>query len=300
MIYAYSDHVSGGGLVDVGMIQADHTPTWAVEFNQSIADVYRRNVGDHIIVADVADVDYAALPSVDWLHASPSCINASHAKVDNGEAGSDIHSAHAVVRALRAQRPRFFTLENVWEYRNFQAFRLILNAVADMGYMYDFNHVNMANYGVPQNRWRLFLVASRGLLPTIPKSKPVGWLAAIEDLAPGLKESTFPAWQIAKLAGNKKREFVINGANASSKFSFPIVAPGAPIFTITSNFGKIATRMQIGGKIRMASPRCYARWQTMPDSYALPSDKKLACTIIGNGVPCEFVRRVGVSFNEAT
>ncbi len=288
---------SGGGLVDVGMIQAGHTPTWGVEFEPAIADVYRRNVGDHVIVADVASVDYASLSGVDWLHVSPSCINASRAKSNNGETGTDIRCAGAVVRALKAQQPKFFTLENVWQYRNFESFRLILNAVADMGYMYDFNHINMANYGVPQNRWRLFCVASRGLLPTIPRSKSLGWLSAIEDLVPGLKESAFPAWQIRMLAGNTKKEFAISSANASSEYSFTIVAPGEPIFTITSSFGGRATRMQIGEHVRMASPRCYARWQTLPDNYALPSNKKLACKIIGNGVPCEFIRRVGECLN---
>lgn len=289
---------SGGGLVDTGMMQAGHTPIWAVEFDAAIADVYRRNVGDHVIVADVADVDYSQLPGVDWLHASPSCKHASRANRSGyGETEDDIRCAAAVVRALTAQHPRGFTLENVWEYRNWESFRLILNAMADMGYMYDFNHTNMAAYSVPQNRWRLFLVASRGLLPTIQKSKPTGWLAAIEDLVPDLKESKFSRCQLKSLERNKLEVFAIDGTGGNSGFSPVVVAECDPIFTITASFYKKATRMQIGDRVLAASPRCYARWQTMPDSYNLPTDKNLACEIIGNGVPCEFIRRIGASFN---
>jgi DNA-cytosine methyltransferase len=219
---------SGGGLVDIGAMQAGWQPVWAIEYDPSISDSYRQNIGDHILTADVCDVDYSQLPSVDWLHASPSCVNASRAKAHNGETEGDVRCAEAVVRALQAQQPQFFTLENVWTYRNFESFRMILNAVADLGYFYDFNHLNMANYGVPQNRWRLFLIASRGFLPVLYSSKPTCWLTAVQDLLPELRKSEFPKWQQRKLESNRLAEFVVNGANASSEYSFPIVAPNSP------------------------------------------------------------------------
>jgi site-specific DNA-cytosine methylase len=39
------------------------------------------------------------------------------------------------------------------------------------------------------------------------------------------------------------------------------------------------------------TPRCLARFQTLPDWYKLPTSKKLAGTIIGNGVPVLLIQR---------
>lgn len=289
---------AGGGLFDIGAMRASATPVWAIEYEPAIAEVYRRNVGDHIITADVADVDYSGLLDVDWLHCSPSCKNASDANPNGGETAEDLRSAGAVVTAIRTKRPQFFTLENVWAYRNFQSFRNILNCLGELGYFYDFNHLCMANYGVPQKRWRLVLVASRGLLPTIQPAKATGWKAAIEDLIPGLQETVFPAWQLEKLKNNRLTEFVINGQNSTAEYRYPIIPPHLPIFTITASFRKAATRMQIGGRVLTASRRCLARWQTVPDGYELPANDALAGKIIGNGVPCEFARRLATHLME--
>lgn len=283
---------SGGGLFDIGAMQAGVKPVWAIEYDPAIAEVYRQNIGNHIITADVADVDYSSLANVDWLHVSPSCIWASQANQDAGETPADLRSANAVVNAVRAKRPQFFTLENVWGYRNFESFRNILNCLSELGYMYDFNHLRMDHYGVPQKRWRLVLVASRGLLPHIQKAKGGGWKAAIEDLIPELPETIFPSWQLEKLKNNRLPEFVINGQNSTQEYTISIVPPERPIFTITASFRKAATRMQIDGRVLTASRRCLARWQTMPDSYVLPANNELSGKIIGNGVPCEFARRL--------
>ena len=56
------------------------------------------------------------------LHASPVCTRASVANSGATESQEDIDTAAAVVRALKAQKPQVFTLENVWQYRTFQAF----------------------------------------------------------------------------------------------------------------------------------------------------------------------------------
>jgi len=201
---------SGFGGADVGLMAAGMTPLWGVEYDAAIADVYRRNIGDHIIVADVRTVDYAALPAVDWLHASPSCVRASVANVDATEANEDIEAAQAVVRALQAHKPQVFTLENVWGYRNFAAFRLILDTVGSMGYFYDFEHVNAADMGVPQTRRRLILRATRGLLPPLPAPVPwVGWYEAIADLLPDLPDSKLAPWQIARLPDEVKETVML-------------------------------------------------------------------------------------------
>ncbi len=228
---------TGFGGADVGLMAAGMTPLWGVEYDAAIADVYRQNIGDHVVVADVRMVDYSALPAVDWLHASPSCVRASVANVDATESTEDIEAAQAVVRALQAHKPQVFTLENVWAYRNFAAFRLILDTIGNMGYFYDFEHVNSADFGVPQTRRRLILRATRGLLPPMPQPVPwVGWYEAIADLLPTLPESKLAPWQLARLPEDVRESLLMDGTEMRENGITRIAAE--PSFTIKATHWK--------------------------------------------------------------
>jgi DNA-cytosine methyltransferase len=191
---------SGGGGVEA-LLKDRIDFVHAVEYDAQIANVYRQNHGDHVQVARVEDVDYSTWGQLDYLHASPVCKNASQAKTGGIESDTDIQTALAVVRCLDTTQPRVFTLENVWGYRQFEAFKRICQALDRGGYMWHFEHLNSADFGVPQTRRRLILRAVRdSLLPGWPAPEPwVGWYAAIEDLLPDLPDSQFAPWQLERL-----------------------------------------------------------------------------------------------------
>ena len=317
---------TGFGGADVGLMNSGLSPLWGVEYDASIADVYRQNIGDHVIVSDVRTVDYAALPAVDWLHASPSCVRASVANVDATEANEDIEAAQAVVRALQAHKPQVFTLENVWGYRNFAAFRLILDTIGSMGYFYDFEHVNAADYGVPQTRRRLILRATRGLLPPLPLPVEwVGWYAAIADLLPTLPDSKLAPWQLARLPGYVSAALLVDGKLGSESTNMTTRDGKAPCFTVTTSHNQRDMRALLvsknadkyGDGIRQSfeqaqtiganehgskgitphrvvamTPRCLARFQSFPDWYELPDKRSLAAKGIGNAVPPLLMQRI--------
>ena len=55
-----------------------------------------------------------------------------------------------------------------------------------------------------------------------------------------------------------------------------------------------------GHKIVKITPRCLARFQTVPDSFVLPTSASLACQGIGNGVPCEIMRQMATNLITTT
>lgn len=220
---------SGGEGVGVAMRQCGIVHTGGVEHDDAIANVARRN-GFDVTTADVRNLDVMrSFERPDVFHASPVCKNASTAKADGEESAEDIETADAVCAYLDYFKPNLFTLENVYGYRTFQAFQNICQTLRRNGYAYEYWHLNAADYGVPQTRRRLILVARRdGKRPVKPNPthsetplaffdtlKPwVGWYEAIEDLLDTLPPSKFAKWQLDRLPKDL-RESAIFGNDQS-------------------------------------------------------------------------------------
>lgn len=191
---------SGGEGVGCGARAAGLTHLWGIEYDNDIAEVARDN-GFNVLTANILDVDPVAMERPDLLHASPTCTRASVANANGKEAEIDIETATKTAQFIDVMRPDYFTLENVYPYRKFEAFGIILAALGRNGYWFNFEHLNAADFGVPQTRRRLILWASRvGLLPMMPPPVEwVGWYEAIEDLIPTLPEGKFAPWQLKRL-----------------------------------------------------------------------------------------------------
>lgn len=225
---------SGGGGFDLGAHAAGCT-TLGFELEDKIASVARLNKLD-VMTADVRHVDWSACAGPDYLHASPPCTNASQANQDAGETPLDMELARAVCAALLTWRPPAFSLENVYGYRNFEAFKLIVQTLRSLGYHVGYWHLNAADYGVPQTRQRLILLASRvgrvrvpepthaetrtssqGMLAGMdPYRLPAwnGWYDAIADLVPTLPTTDFADWQWAKLPAELTSMLVAGGGQS--------------------------------------------------------------------------------------
>ncbi len=223
---------SGGELFGVGAQQAGYTHADGYELEPKIAAVAQLN-GFDVRVADVCAVDYAALPTVNHLHASPSCKNASNANQkgvdENGdplprETEQDLACADAVCRAIAAHQGETFTLENVYGYRVFESFDRIRAALSAAGFSYEYWHLNAADYGVPQTRKRLILIARREL-GRIQRPNPthrdggdmfhppwIGWYAAIEDILHTLPPTQPAPWQLARLPKEIRDSMLLSGA----------------------------------------------------------------------------------------
>lgn len=237
----YADLFSGFGGATCGAMAAGLTPLWGIEYDAKIAAVANENLGRHVHLANVLDVDPHTLPRVDVLHASPPCPNFSQAKTNGEETELDKSLARKVVRFIDVLRPRIFTLENVYQYRNSQSWAIIQNNLFDMGYWVSIEHVNAADYGVPQTRQRMIVRAVQGgWIPYLPAAqKWVGWYEAIEDLIPTLPESQFAPWQLKRLPDALKTCMVAQGGFDGN---IAIAKAEQPALTITANTNQTNVR----------------------------------------------------------
>ena len=230
---------SGAGFADVGYKAAGFTPVYALEYIPEIAEVYRLNLGDHIVVGDVRDADFSHLKGIDLLHTSPVCTRASTANPNATEHSLDIECGEATARGIHQIRPRWFALENVYKYQTFESFKIIVNQLEKEGYKYIIERINCADVGVPQTRKRLILRASLDNQPTpLPlthKGNWQGWYAAIEDLIPDLPECKLAPWQVSRLPKHLKDNMLLdckNGARTEEKGGPTLRATADPCFTI--------------------------------------------------------------------
>ena len=186
---------------------------WAIEYDPKIADVARKNLGDHVITANIIDVDPATLSGVDVLHASPPCPNFSVAKQGGTETAADIALANKVAEYIDVLRPRIFTLENVTAYHRSTSWSLIRERLYECGYWLDVAILKAADFGVPQTRKRMIVRAIRGeWVPMLPQPEPwIGWYAAIDDLISTLPDTTLANWQIKRLPEEIISSFMIGG-----------------------------------------------------------------------------------------
>lgn len=297
-------YFSGGGLVEEGL-KGIIDPVVAVEYDRKISGVYRNNFGQHIVTADVRDVDPKELVKhidgeVEYFHASPVCKNYSQAKSNSGEVELDKETAKSTADFIDAVKPRVVTIENVKGYKDSEAMKIITQALDKNGYTWDSDVYNAADYGGYTSRKRLIIRAVKdGELPEKPKKQPRkgGWLEAVEDILPTLKvkESGVAPWMDARLKADgidwqkvEKPLYVMGSAYADGKIPH---AYGDEILpTLRTKSGDVI--IMPGGKVLRADGRVLARITGLGDDYLLPKTESLAHTIIGNGIPVQLTKGV--------
>ena len=297
-------YFSGGGLVEEGL-KGIIDPVVAVEYDRKISGVYRNNFGQHIVTADVRDVDPKELVEhidgeVEYFHASPVCKNYSQAKSNSGEVELDKETAKSTADFIDAVKPRVVTIENVKGYKDSEAMNIITKALDKNGYTWDSDVYNAADYGGYTSRERLIIRAVKdGELPEKPKKQPRkgGWLEAVEDILPTLtvKESGVAPWMDARLKADgidwqkvEKPLYVMGSAYADGKIPH---AYGDEILpTLRTKSGDVI--IMPGGKVLRADGRVLARITGLGDDYKLPKTESLAHTIIGNGIPVQLTKGV--------
>ena len=297
-------YFSGGGLVEEGL-KGIIDPVVAVEYDEKISGVYRNNFGQHIVTADVRDVDPRELVKqidgeVEYFHASPVCKNYSQAKSNHAEVELDKETAASTADFINAVKPKVVTIENVKGYKDSDAMKIITDALDANGYTWDADVYNAADYGGYTNRERLIVRAVRdGKLPEKPKkmAHKSGWYEAVADIIPTLteKKNGVAPWMDIRLKADgidwrniDKPLYVMGSAYADGKIPHAFADELLP--TLRTKSGDVIVMPD--GKVYRAMGRVLARVSGVSDDYKMPFSENLSHTIIGNGIPTQLTEHV--------
>lgn len=174
---------TGAGGLDLGVERAGYSVVAAVENNQAaVATVNQNRARFFPRLGEVYPLDITKLNpedfmcdigvkpgEIDLLVGGPPCVAFSKSgfHLEYKRAGLDPRAnlLDDYVRFLGALQPKAYLIENVFglAYRNQSRFffERLQAGIASYGYSCNYAVLNAADYGVPQNRQRLFVVGAR-------------------------------------------------------------------------------------------------------------------------------------------
>jgi site-specific DNA-cytosine methylase len=307
----YSDRVlmgslfSGGGTLEAGLAYQMIDKQFGVEYDGKIASVYADNHGDHIQVGRVEDFDISKFDDIFYLHASPVCHNFSTAKHGAKELQMDIDSAKATAKHLETAMPQVFTVENAPGYRKSESLKIITDKLTELGYKWDVDVYNSADYGSATSRNRVILRAVKdGELPKKPtkQERTNSWDKVTRDLWGTLPKAELRPSFISAIENTPK--LPILDANGKVNVNKPLLIlttnsghqvtycwEGEVCPTLTTKCGE-ARLVMPDGNIYSVTPEFMGRIQGLPADYKYPKEKTRAFTIIGNGIPTHLTKAV--------
>lgn len=323
---------TGAGGLDFGFEAAGFETAVAVEMDSACCKALRANRSWPIIEGDIHDVEVSRMLAVarlepgeaDMLIGGPPCqpfsksgywVSGDSRRLEDKRA--DTLSAY--LRVLEESQPRAFLLENVagLAFRGKdEGLERILGGISEINARTGTNYkpvwrvLNAAEFGVPQFRERVFIVASRegapfdfpeprfgapealetgqlpyrttwdaiGDLPVQPNAEALGASGKWAGLLPTIPEGQNYLWHTRRGGGLPLFGWRTRYWNFLLK-----LAKDRPSWTIQAQPGSATGPFHWTN--RKLSARELARLQTFPDTIDLPTNRSEAQRLIGNAVP---------------
>ncbi len=140
------------------------------EIKPYAVDVLKQNHPGEAIHGDITKIDEKDIPDFDFLLAGFPCQAFSMAGKRLGFQDTRGTLFFDVARILKAKKPMGFVLENVEGLVNHdggKTFAVILNTLNELGYYVTAKVLNAKDFGVPQERKRIYIVGSEKEQPDL-------------------------------------------------------------------------------------------------------------------------------------
>lgn len=315
---------SGAGGLDLGFKNAGFEIVIANEYDKSIWETYEKNHSAPLIKGDIRKINSDELlkntEAIEGIIGGPPCQSWSEAGALRGISDDRGKLFFEFIRLLEDIQPKFFVAENVsgmMSKRHLEAVQNIVKLFGNAGIGYDvfIQTLNASDYGVPQDRKRVFYVGFRKDLqvkfefPTPLKTK-----ISLKDSIFDLRNTATPALEKNKSHGDKlailNHEYFIGGFSTifmsrnrvrtweQQSFTIQAGARHAPIHPqapVMVNVGKDKFKFVEGKEelYRRLSVRECARIQTFPDDFKFYYNSLAdAYKMIGNAVPVKLAEAV--------
>lgn len=295
------DLFAGVGGIRMGFEKAGCDSVFSSEWDKYSQLTYQANY-DEIPYGDITKIDPQEIPSFDILLAGFPCQPFSQAGKKLGLADTRGTLFFDIAKIVEHHRPRVVFLENVKRFRSHdggKTFATIKGLLESLGYEVYAEVLNAKNYGVPQNRERIYIIGFLGKTNfTFPK--PSGEKTRLGDI---LEKNVNPKYTISdKLwAGHqrRKKEHIEKG----NGFGYSLFNENSEYTsTISARYYKDGSEILIeqkGKNPRKLTPREAARLQGFPDDYIIPVSDAQAYKQFGNSVAVPVINALAKEITKA-
>ena len=168
--YRLVDLFAGAGGLSLGFTESSgqvFVPVWANDFNAYAARTYNKNFGEHCTADDILEIveqRIDEIPKADIVIGGPPCQGFS---LLNKQRDSDSRKQlwRPYFRIVEHTGADVFVMENVPQLLGSEEHERIAEVAHSLGFKTAFAKLCAADYGVPQTRWRAFIIGCKFIHP---------------------------------------------------------------------------------------------------------------------------------------
>ncbi|AMN34095.1 TPA: DNA cytosine methyltransferase [Clostridium perfringens] len=301
---------AGCGGLDLGFENAGFNIIWANDNNKKVESTYRYNhKNTDLVIKSLVDIKSEDIPECDIIIGGPPCQSWSLAGAMKGKEDSRGQLFYEYVRVIKDKRPMAFVAENVKgivSKAHIESFNEIVEMFKESGYTVTYKLVNAKDYGVPQDRERVFIVGIRNDLKvsyefpesTHGKGNYVTLETAIGDLRDNPGEWMEGSFSPIFMSRNRRRNWDEVAFTVQASGRQTQIHPDSPEMEKLEK-DKWQFKEESNRKVRRMSVRECARIQTFPDEFKFlgePINENYK--MIGNAVPVKLAEAVARKLRE--
>lgn len=314
---------SGAGGLDLGFQEAGFNIVLANEFDKTIWKTYESNHEAKLLKEDIKNLVLEELPKVDGVIGGPPCQSWSFAGAKRGITDPRGELFYDYINVINSVKPKFFLAENVagmLSKRHEEAVENLLETFDDVGYNVSLHSANASDYGVPQDRKRVFYIGFRkDLKIDYHFPEPLSSKKTFKDAIWDLRKTAVPSKDNKAISGLKvlNHEFFTGGFSSMFLSRNRVRGWDEPGFTVQASGRQTQLHPQapkmiktgkdkysfVKGKeelYRRLTVREAARLQGFPDDFEFHySNLHDGYKMVGNAVPVKLAYVIANSIKQA-
>lgn len=262
------------------------------EIDKYAVEIYQKHFKEHKNYGDITKIKAKDLPDFDLLVGGFPCQAFSIAGKRAGFDDTRGTLFFDIARILDTKRPKLFLLENVkglLSHDGGRTFRTIIATLDELGYDTQWQVLNSKNFGVPQNRERVFIA---GHLRGEPRPEVFPFLGSTDENSENVESTTLDANYWKGPDNHGQRTMIVHNIYGGFKESKPRTFEKiAPTIRTSAGGGHIPSVLK-NNKVRRLTPVECERLQSFPDNWTAGLSDTQRYKTLGNAVTVNVVQAV--------
>jgi DNA (cytosine-5)-methyltransferase 1 len=311
---------AGAGGLALGLEQAGIDTIEYVEIDKYCCKTLRRNRPHwNVVNADISKVDFTKYRGlVDIVTGGFPCQAFSYAGKKLGFDDTRGTLFHEFARCVKEVSPIIFLAENVkglLSHDKGRTFNTIIEVLGELGYSIQYKVLNAAYYGVGQKRERIIIIGTKNginfdfpkpeknmtTLKTSLKNCPISEGQSYSDRKKMVLEHVPPGGCWIDLPKDMQADFMGKSlfSGGGKRGMARRISWDEPCLTLTCSPSQKQTERCHPDETRPFTVREYARIQSFPDDWEFCGGIGQKYKQIGNAVPVEMARRIGINLKSS-